>query len=72
MSVYKSKSVSISQAQEAVRQATLGKRAGTRTVSDLLDSELELDLSKAKMVQAQIDAIEALGNLELASGKALY
>lgn len=72
VSVYKSKSVSISQAQEAVRQATLGKRAGTRTVNDLLDSELELDMSKAKMVQSQIDAIEALGNLELASGRALY
>lgn len=72
VSVYKSKSVSISQAQEAVRQATAGKKAGTRTVNDLLDSELELDLTKAKLVQSQIDAIEALGNLELASGRALY
>lgn len=72
VSVYKSKSVSISQAQEAVRQAAAGKKAGTRTVNDLLDSELELDLNKAKLVQSQIDAIEALGNLELASGRALY
>lgn len=72
VSVYKSKSVSITQAQEAVRQATAGKKAGTRTVNDLLDSELELDLNKAKLVQSQIDAIEALGNLELASGRALY
>jgi outer membrane protein TolC len=72
VSVYKSKTVSITQAQEAVRQATAGKRAGTRTVNDLLDSELELDMNKAKLVQSQIDAIEALGNLELASGRALY
>jgi len=72
VSVYKSKSVAISQAQEAVRQATLGKKAGTRTVNDLLDSELELDLSKAKMVQAQIDAMEALSQLELASGRSLF
>lgn len=72
VSVYKSKSVSILQAQEAVRQAAAGKKAGTRTVNDLLDSELELDLNKARLVQSQIDAIEALGNLELASGRALY
>jgi outer membrane protein TolC len=72
VSVFKTNVVSISKAQEAVRQATIGKKAGTRTVNDVIDSQLELDISKSKMVQAQIDAMEALGNLELASGTALY
>lgn len=70
--IYRSNSLSITKAQEAVRQATNGRKAGTRTINDVLDSELELNQTKAKMVQAQIDAIEALGNLELASGKKLY
>lgn len=72
VSVYKSKLLSVTKSEETVRLARQGVRAGTLTNTDLLDAELELYTSKASRVQAQVNAIEALGNLELATGKILY
>lgn len=71
ISSYKAKQLAIAKAQESVRLARNGVRAGTRTNTEVLDAELDLNRAKAKSVTAQIDAIEALGNLELAVGHAL-
>ena len=57
--------------QESVRLATLGLKAGTNTNSEVLDAELDLFRSRAGIVRAQMDAAEALINLELAVGKKL-
>ncbi|PIS11984.1 MAG: TolC family protein [Bdellovibrio sp. CG10_big_fil_rev_8_21_14_0_10_47_8] len=62
----------IERSAEAVRLAKAGRRAGTRTTTDLLDAELDLFRSKAGLVKAQMGSIEALVHLELASGKKLY
>ncbi|MNK06203.1 Outer membrane protein TolC precursor [compost metagenome] len=72
VAVYKSKSISIEKSQETVRLAKQGLRAGSLTNTDLLDAELELYTSRSRAVQARVDAIEALGNLELATGKSYY
>ncbi len=54
--------------QESVRLATLGLQAGTNTNTDVLDAELDLFRARAGIVQAQLNAAEALINLELALG----
>ncbi len=71
-SVYQSRVQDVSRSEEAVRLARVGRRAGTRTNTELLDAETDLFRSKAGRVKAQIGAIEALINLELSSGKKLY
>ncbi len=70
--VYRSKLADIGKSQEAIRYAREGRRAGTRPNSELLDTELDLFRSKAGLVNAQIGTVEALINLELASGQQLY
>ena len=70
--VYTSKIADIGKSSEAIRLAREGRRAGTRTNSELLDAELDLFRSRAGLVNAQMGAIEALINLELASGQQLY
>jgi outer membrane protein TolC len=59
----------VDKAQESVRLATLGQKAGTRTTTEVLDAELDSFRSSAGVVSAQMDAAEALINLELALGK---
>ncbi len=68
---YKTKLSSIKKAEEAVRLAKGGLRAGARTNTEILDAVLDLNRTKAAMVRSKIDAIEALGLLELAVGHAL-
>ena len=70
--VYESRVNDVSRSTEAVRLAREGRRAGTRTNTELLDAETDLYRAKAGQVNAQIGAVEALINLELASGKQLY
>jgi len=65
---YKAKLVSIRKAEEAVRLARGGLRAGTRTNTEVLDAVVDLNRAKAAAVRSQMDAIEALGKLELALG----
>ena len=66
--LYAAKIRSVDASKESVRIYQNGLKAGTRTNSDLLDAELDLDRSEAGVVKAQVDAVEALLNLELAIG----
>jgi outer membrane protein TolC len=71
-SIYQSRQSDIGKSTESVRLAKAGRKAGTRTSTDLLDSELELFRARAGAINAQLGSIEALIQLELASGKKLY
>ncbi len=71
-SVYKSRLADIQKAKESLRLAREGHRVGVRTNTDLLDGEAELYRAQASMINAQVGAVEALGNLELATGKQFY
>ncbi len=66
---YKAKTLNVSRAQESVRLAQEGYRAGTRTNSEVLDAELDLFRSRAGVVSTQLSAEEALINLESAIGR---
>lgn len=70
--VYSARLIEVEKSNEAIRYAKAGHRAGTRTNTDLLDAELDLFRSQAGKINAQIGAIEALINVELASGQQLY
>jgi outer membrane protein TolC len=67
--LYSAKLRSVDASKESVRIYQNGLKAGTRTNSDLLDAELDLDRSQAGVIKAQIDAVEAILNLELAMGR---
>jgi len=69
--LYAAKLRSVSASKESVRIFQTGLKAGTKTSSDLLDAELDLAHSEAGVVKAQLDAIEAKLNLELAIGRRL-
>lgn len=69
--VYKSRLGDIQRSEEALRLAREGRRVGARTNTDLLDTEAELYRARAGLINAQIGAIEALINLELATGQTL-
>lgn len=69
VSLYQAKLTDIDKAKESARLATLGFKAGTRTTTDVLDAELEEFRAAAGLVQAQVDALEALINLEISVGK---
>lgn len=71
-SVYKARQGDVAKTQESVRLAREGRKVGARTNSDLLDAEAELFRAEAGAVTAQLGAIEALINLELSTGQALY
>jgi outer membrane protein TolC len=71
-SVYKSKLVDVEKSTEAIRLAKEGRRAGTRTSTEMLDAELDLFRSRAAQVNSQIGAIESLINLELATGQTIH
>jgi outer membrane protein TolC len=65
---YKAKLSSVKKAEEAVRLARGGVRAGTLTNTQVLDAVVELNRAKAATVKTQMDAVEAWGQLELAIG----
>jgi outer membrane protein TolC len=69
VALYQAKLTDIDKAKESARLATLGFKAGTRTTTDVLDAELEEFRAAAGLVQAQVDALEALINLEITVGK---
>jgi outer membrane protein TolC len=69
VAVYKAKLTDVAEAKESARLATVGFKAGTRTTTDVLDAEYEEYRASAGLVQAQVDAVEALINLELVTGK---
>lgn len=70
--VYKSRLNDVSKANESVRLAKEGRKAGVRTNTDLLDAETELFRAQAGVVNAQLGSIDSLINLELATGRELY
>lgn len=70
--VYTARTGDTQKATEFVRLAQEGRKAGTRTNTDLLDAENELYRAQAGVVNAQIGALEALTNLELTSGQEFY
>ena len=67
--LYFARKRAIESAEESVRLARIGYEAGTRTSTEVLDTELDLFRARAGVVRAQVDATEALLQLELASGK---
>ncbi|HET9869987.1 MAG TPA: TolC family protein, partial [bacterium] len=69
--LYRAKLTDVDEAKESARLATVGFQAGTRTTTDVLDAELEEYRAAEGLVQAQIDSLEALVNLELTIGKRL-
>jgi outer membrane protein TolC len=71
-SVYRFRVNDVQKATESVRLAKEGRKVGARTNTDLLDAEGELFRARAGLVNAQIGSIEALINLELASGQKIY
>ncbi len=66
--LYKAKLSDVEKAQETVRLAKESYRAGVRTSSDVLDSELELFRARAGVVNAELGFSDALINLELSIG----
>lgn len=70
--VYESRVIEVEKSAEAIRLAKEGRKAGTRTSTDLLDAELDWFRSRAGQVNAQIGAIESLINLELSTGQIIY
>jgi outer membrane protein TolC len=67
--LYRAKQEDVDKSKESVRLATLGEKAGTRTSTEVLDAELDSFRAAAGAVSAQMDAAEALINLELALGQ---
>ena len=67
--LYQAKKTEILKAQESVRLAQEGYRAGIRTNTEVLDAELELFRARAGVVHAQLSCAEALIHLELALGR---
>jgi len=69
--LYRAKLTDVETAKESARLATVGFKAGTRTTTDVLESELEEYRASTDLVQAQLGALEALIHLELLTGKRL-
>jgi outer membrane protein TolC len=67
--IYLARKEDIKRSEESVRLAREGRRVGARTESELLDAQVDLYRSQAGAVRAQLAAIEALINLQLAEGK---
>lgn len=68
---FKAKQSSVKKAEEAVRLARGGLRAGTRTNTEVLDAVVDLNRAKAAVVKSQVDAVDAMGLLELTLGHEL-
>lgn len=71
IAVYRAGIAGVERSEESVRLAKNAAQAGTRTSTEVLDAERDLYVSRAKIVRAQVEAIEAIANLELALGKSL-
>jgi outer membrane protein TolC len=69
--LYQARLRSQEESEESVRLAQLGLKAGTLTHTESLDAETDLFRARAGVVRAQMDAIEAMINLELALGRSL-
>ena len=70
-SFYQAKKVDLDRAQETVRLAQAGFKAGVRTTTEVLDAELELFRARAGIVNAQMNCTEAKIKLESSVGEKL-
>jgi outer membrane protein TolC len=70
-SLYHAKNADLKRAQETVRLANAGFKAGVRTTTEVLDAELELFRARAGMVNTQMNCLEAKIKLELTTGESL-
>jgi len=70
-SLYHAKIADLKRAQETVRLANAGFKAGVRTTTEVLDAELELFRARAGMVNTQMNCLEAKIKLELNTGESL-
>ena len=70
-SLYQAKSADLRRAEETVRLAEVGFKAGVRTTTEVLDAELELFRAKAGIVNTLINSLEAGIKLELTLGESL-
>ncbi len=68
---YLTRKLDVERSEESVRLAKLEEKAGTRTSTETLDAELDLFRSRAGVVNAQVNALEAQIRLELALGRTL-
>jgi outer membrane protein TolC len=71
VSLYSTAVSDIKKSEESVRQAKEGFRQGVRTVSEQLDAQLDLFRSRASKVASQLEAADALIQLELTLGRKL-
>lgn len=69
LALFEARTSDAGKAQESVRLARIGYRAGTLTSTEVLDAELDLFRSRAGVIQAQLGCAEALLKLELALGR---
>ncbi|MBC7690827.1 MAG: TolC family protein [Methylotenera sp.] len=70
-SIFAAKRSDLEKSKESVRLSTEGFRAGVRTNTEILDSELDLFRSRAGVVNAQMNCVEALIKVELSLGRNL-
>ena len=68
---YQARKFDVERSEESVRLATAEQRAGTRTSTETLDAELDLFRSRAGVVNAQLNALEAKIRLESALGRTI-
>jgi len=71
MAVYKARLTDVDTSKENARLATLGFKAGTRTTNDVLKAEFDEYRASAELLNAQLDSLEALIQLEFVTGKRL-
>jgi outer membrane protein TolC len=67
--LYEAKKIDHDRAQETLRLAAAGFKAGVRTTVDVIDAELELFRARAGIVTAQLNCIESKIKLELSQGE---
>jgi outer membrane protein len=68
---YQARKFDVERSEESVRLAKEEERAGTRTSTETLDAELDLFRSRAGVVNAQVNALEAQIRLESALGRTI-
>ena len=70
-SLYQAKNSDLKRAEETVRLAGAGFKAGVRTTTEVLDAELELFRARAGIVTTQLNCLESKIKLELSTGESL-
>lgn len=71
-SLYEARLDDVKKSKESVRLSRSGQKVGAQTNTDVLDAVSELQHAQAGVVNAQLGAIEALIQLELATGEKIY